>query len=69
MNSCLTVGMSTFTSAVGVPVTATFSNIQINGGIEPIGAPEANVNLGIQNDGKIKLFPNPAEQRNYHRLR
>ena len=60
MSSCLTVGMAAFTSSVGVPVTATFSNIQISGGIEPIGSPEENVTFGIQNDGKIKLFPNPA---------
>jgi hypothetical protein len=60
MNTCVTVGLGTFTSVVGVPVTATFSNVEINGGILPIGAPEANVTSRSQYDGEIKLFPNPA---------
>ena len=60
MDACLTVGMAAFTSEVGVPVTATFSNIQINGGIEPIGTPDANVTSRSQHDEETKLFPNPA---------
>ena len=65
MEYCIQVGMSSFSNVPGVETTATFSNIQINGGIAPAGAPEGNqLEISFSDNTvdaeDIRLFPNPA---------
>ena len=62
MDPCVLVGLATSSNNPGVPVTGTFSNIQISGGIAPgIDTPDDSIlDYQVFRTGEVSLFPNPA---------
>lgn len=62
MASCIEVGLGVFSSIPGEEVTATYSNVEVNGGILPFGDPENTLQLtvGSTDAAQPRLFPNPT---------
>ncbi|MCB0556591.1 MAG: T9SS type A sorting domain-containing protein, partial [Phaeodactylibacter sp.] len=63
MNSCLEVGMASFSNIPGSTATAVFSNVSVSGGgPDIIQLPDTEVDMaGVARN--ISLFPNPARER------